>query len=463
MEEDTKDLEDTEEVNDNEDIDNEGGEEGIKENLAQRISNSVQQIKNSVQKILQRLRDIFKLIMDLLSFIVSPHGLIIIATIVLCFLVYEGSKVVGPISFKEYCNEDGVPDIKNIEKEYKLGAIAGYFVKNNAMSSEVASYLALTLENADWEKIEGSTCEDTECLYKELTQNIMMGNPNVIKIGPLGLSGTEALKLVVRAKNSKKEWLNKELQLIYIKEKVLKENNINDEKRAKEGIKNVSRLFGKTLSEAELNEELAKAKEFAENNKVSLGGCVSMGQGGNKSRQDGGEARDGSIASLDMSNLITFLESVCLENLVSANGTNGASLATPEMIEGKNLAEEKGGSGHANWYASCDRLVAMALKAVEVDIEFPWGSASYNQIEYLKSSPKWEEISCEERQSGDIIHWGKVGSGHGHIAIYGVNDKGEEREYQASYKSYIPRKTAARSCEALQRGSRPITVWRKVE
>ena len=84
-------------------------------------------------------------------------------------------------------------------------------------------------------------------------------------------------------------------------------------------------------------------------------------------------------------------------------GSCGMDFSKPEYIAAKKEAHERTGADPAGMLmASCDRFVATILRATGTDENYPWGAVS-NQEDYMKNSPDWERISCQDRQPGDII------------------------------------------------------------
>lgn len=109
-------------------------------------------------------------------------------------------------------------------------------------------------------------------------------------------------------------------------------------------------------------------------------------------------------------------------------------------------------------YSSCDRWVATMLISNEVDKDYPWGAVS-TQYNYLKYSPKWEKVSCEDRQAGDIfiLHQNdKMNSNH--TGIYMGNDLVTE----ASYYDYLPTTNKFFGCSGDWFG-RQVEFFRRVK
>lgn len=89
--------------------------------------------------------------------------------------------------------------------------------------------------------------------------------------------------------------------------------------------------------------------------------------------------------------------------------------------------------------ASCDRFVATMYRATGHDSNFPWGDSSV-QGDYMKESPNWEKVSCQERHPGDVL-WRE-----GHVMLYVGNINGQDSIASASVK----KRTAALSKVSCQ-------------
>lgn len=100
------------------------------------------------------------------------------------------------------------------------------------------------------------------------------------------------------------------------------------------------------------------------------------------------------------------------------------------------------------YYASCDRSAATAIRWSGADVTFPAG-ATGTQASYLKTSPKWTYIGIYGQCTlfpGDVLMAAPSGSKRGHIKIYvgleAVRVKYPDSDsdmYAGSYESYFPR------------------------
>lgn len=109
-------------------------------------------------------------------------------------------------------------------------------------------------------------------------------------------------------------------------------------------------------------------------------------------------------------------------------------------------------------YSSCDRWVATMLISNEVDKDYPWGAVA-NQYNYLKNSPKWEKVSCEDRKAGDVFVLHKNNRlNSNHTGIYMGNDLVTE----ASYYDYLPTTNKFFGCSGDWFG-RQVEFFRRVK
>lgn len=101
-----------------------------------------------------------------------------------------------------------------------------------------------------------------------------------------------------------------------------------------------------------------------------------------------------------------------------------------------------------NYWASCDRGVATAVKLAGLDENFSMGNVT-NQYQYMSSSSRWKDLGLvsemkDSLQPGDIL-LKHNGTKYSHIMMWvGVNIAGEKfpgttkNLYEASYYNYYP-------------------------
>ena len=160
------------------------------------------------------------------------------------------------------------------------------------------------------------------------------------------------------------------------------------------------------------NPRIANAEKFAASYKG--GGSISSSSLSSNCIGSGGI-----VGNLNTSNLAELAISVSYPTRSVAKGTCpaglencGQSFATEAYKQAKIVAEKASSADPIKGLlASCDRFVATILRATGTDKNFPWG-ATAGQLAYMQSSPNWKQVSCQERQPGDVL-WRD-----GHVMMY---------------------------------------------
>lgn len=437
----------------------------------------------TARKIKQVAISALKIIGNILSFIFSPIGLITTILLVLVLVIYSGSYILGPIQFSNVCNENGTPKIEGLKGKERNGAMYGYFEERLGISREAAVYIAKLEDKNGYGNIEGVNKEncDLDCLI-EIALN--PDKKEKLKIGAFGLSGDDAYELLMKAKDMGKDWKDPAVQLDMVAEKISnsgvdKVNILKDPMQSEKAIKTIAEIFERTLSNTELNNIKKEVKKEADKTKDDKNEikCVTMGSGLGKSRIHGGSAYDTSgglyanFEGLDFTDIVTFMNSFATDKPVHPpiigykNGKpiygTGPENANSEYIAAKRKAEKNSTKDSDVYWASCDRFVATVVKAMEIDVNFPWGGAA-NQITYMKNSKCWGEVNLNDIESGDIVGWNPAGKNvydnHGHVGIYADN-----HFYEASYGWKYPHKWRADKAAIIrhiQEDPRPASVFR---
>lgn len=122
--------------------------------------------------------------------------------------------------------------------------------------------------------------------------------------------------------------------------------------------------------------------------------------------------------NLNTSNIAELAISVSYPTRSVAKGTCvglvdcGQAFATDAYKQAKIIAEKASSADPIKGLlASCDRFVATILRATGADKNFPWG-ATEAQLAHMQSSPNWKQVSCQQRQPGDVL-WRD-----GHVMMY---------------------------------------------
>ena len=126
----------------------------------------------------------------------------------------------------------------------------------------------------------------------------------------------------------------------------------------------------------------------------------------------------GGMGGIDTTNLIQLAIASAWPDKEDSRGrcsdyvNCGQDFAMAAYKEIKVLAEQNSTRDPiAGLLASCDRYVATMYRASGKDIKFPWGGANI-QGAYMKSDPRWIQVSCQDRQPGDVL-WRD-----GHVMLY---------------------------------------------
>lgn len=461
--------------------DKKNNKSSIGENFIKAKNTVVTKAYTSAKKFGSIIMKIFSAILNLIISIFTPIGLIVVLLLFIVWGSVSGNLVFGPIQFIDVCDEYGIPKVEELEGDDRTSASMSYFMENTEISKEAALFIAQIEDKSGYDKLVGANSEDCDldCLIE------LSLDPNCkdkLSIGAFGLSGDNAYNLLMLAKDTGRDWKDPGLQMESVVNVI---NNIPvDEKAALKdsmqldaAAKTIAKALGKTFSNTELNSikrSVENKSKRVEKNKVS---CTTMGSGKGRSRLHGGSSTDTSgglfsnFAGLDFDDIVSFMNSFVEDKIVHPpivgynNGVpiygTGMENANPGYIKAKRTAEKYGGKDNDAYWASCDRFVATVIKAMEIDVKFPWGGAK-NQIDYMKNSKCWGQVNISDIQSGDVVGWNPAGKhvydNHGHIGIYA-----DDHFYEASYGFKYPHKWSAGKeaiIREIQKDPRPASVFR---
>lgn len=453
------------------------------------IGNSIDRIKNSVVSRTTRgvikagkaIAGFFGFLLNTLVALCTPVGLVLILLLLIVWASVSGSLVYGPIEFSNVCNDNGTPKVQNLEGEEREGAIYSYFIDRVGVSKEAAAYIAELENKNNYDKVIGANSQDCDidCL---IALSIDPNYKDKLSLGAFSLRGDDAYNLLMKSKESGVDWKDPSLQLDVVAEKVSsimpdKGVILKDPMQSEKAIKEIAALFGRELSNKDLNKAKDKVKKKSETVEEGKVQCVTMGSGQGRSRITGGSATDTSgtnftnFDGLDFDDIVSFMNSFVEDHVVhppiigyTKDGApiydTGIGKANQNYIKAKRKAEQLGGKDSDKYWASCDRFVATVIKAMEIDVKFPWGGAA-NQMHYMESSKCWGQVNLNDISSGDVVTWTPVANiydGHGHIGIYA-----DEHFYEASYGYKYPHKWAANKAtiiKEIQKDPRPAKVFR---
>lgn len=453
------------------------------------ISSSIDRIKNSaVSRTVRGVRKTGKAILGFFGFLANaiatlctPIGLVLILLLIIVWATVSGNFVYGPIEFSNVCNDNGTPKVQNLEGEEREGAIYSYFIDRIGVSKEAAAYIAELENKNNYDKVIGANSKDcdTDCL---IALSLDPKYKDKLSLGAFNLRGDDAYNLLMKSKDSGVDWTDPSLQLDVVAEKVSgimpdKGTILKDPMQAEKAIKEIAALFGRELSKNELNRAKDKVKKKSKTVEEGKVQCVTMGSGQGRSRLVGGSATDTSgtnftnFDGLDFDDIVSFMNSFVEDHIVQPpiigytksgapiRGT-GIENANQNYIKAKRKAEQVGGKDSDQYWASCDRFVATVIKAMEIDVNFPWGGAA-NQMNYMQNSKCWGQVNLSDIDSGDVVTWTPVANiydGHGHIGIFA-----DDHFYEASYGYKYPHKWAANKAtiiKEIKKDPRPAKVFR---
>lgn len=281
--------------------------------------------------------------------------------------------------------------------------------------------------------------------------------------------------LVALAKSEGTQWYDLNVQLKHLKMEIDAEGSHTYEnymlKRSGflnpgKSVEEYTRLWAKNIErcgQCRMEARYKSAKEF--DSKYQGGG--SIGGSAGLSSQCIGSAGSGTV---DASSLRALAESIAYTRAERAAGVGkgtcpgglvncGMPFSKPEYKQAKDMAVEVGGvDPYSNLLASCDRLVATMVKVTGMDESFPWGDA-ITQVNHMIKSPDWKEVSCQDRQPGDVF------GQKDHIMIYvGDTNDGPDTMVSASYMNRSAHMaTVACSGDLWSGDGVKVRGWRKVK
>ena len=371
-------------------------------------------------------------------------------------------------------NNEGIVSLEDIDEDKKSEAASLTFSQHTKINNNVSAYLGKLFEqNKDKLSYINKTIPEG-CDSKCILDKVNNGEWADIELGAWKLKGDNAKKVLEAAVKSKVNWNKSEAQMQGIISAINKSKDktlTNTDGEVSDSIKAVNNLLNIQMSDSDVEKLNEEIKNSAKSIEEKVQKVKRIGQGNCLGRTEGGKALedencsgvdDGNGGSIDSSDLIDFLEEYSLSTRIDVSDS-GASRATDKMKAGKRKAQENGGADPlGELYASCDRLVAAALKATKIDTSYPWGNVRA-QDAYVRSHPeKWKQVNPKDRKSGDVIIW--LGGGVEHTAIFGVNKAGKKMVYQASYQQYIPHKaeTSDNNYDPDLMVGATMTYWRYV-
>lgn len=415
--------------------------DGLKNKLPQNAT--VAKVQQLANKAIAAVKGFMSFVALLGKLLVNPIFWIVIAIIIILIAISASVSVIGGNDYNKACEFDGVGSVNiadDADDNTRQAAIAAWLMSTpfdvlggKGMTKEqAAGVLGNLIEEsygANPKAIQGDhsltrweTC-DNDCVAA------FSGGGKAVGIlqwdGAAGDPRRD--NLVALARSEGKQWYDLDVQLKHIKNELdgigshtyentqIKKSGFLDPGRSVDEYTTLWAEYIERCGKCRMEDRIASANDFYNNF-----------QGGNV----GSLATQciGGSGSVDASSLVQLALQISYSREEKAAGKGfgvcstlvrcGDNFSKPEFITAKQLAEEQTGTdGFPGLTASCDRLVATLVRLTGMDTNFPWGGTSV-QIDYLNNpSNGWVQVSCQERQPGDVI------IRPGHVMIYiGVID-----------------------------------------
>lgn len=417
--------------------------------------------------------------------LINPFFWVGIGIFILISAILSTTSVVGKNDYNEICDTEGFGGV-NISSDAddftRQSAIASWLAStpfevnggqpmNREQVSAIMGNLIHESAGANPKQIQGErggaklweTC-DNDC--------ILSWGGSGKAIGIAQWMGGRRMNLANLAKSEGKQWYELDVQLKLLQQEfngtsesdagyrkgVMERSGWNDTQTLEDYTYIFQRKFEGAMEARDSREHQLRetaAKEF--HSKFSGSGGASSGLASN--------CIGGGLINIDASNVANLAIQAAWPTRDQGNfsptcGGNpgcGKAQAKPEYLEIRKMAvEQTGGGGVNELYASCDMFVATVVRASGLDTEYPWTNSD-SQINHMRNSPNWQEISCQDRQPGDVI-WTK-----GHIMMYVGDVNGKDSIASASLGHRVGT-ISGTSCNGTKFNGdgRVAQGWRKV-
>lgn len=437
----------------------------MKDNAAYR---AVQTGRKAVLRAKSIGHKVVTIIEKIISLLASPAFWVIVLCLIIILFLWGVGKTMGSDSFEYDCGETlEAPNFTTDEisnKNDRAKHVMGHLM-NNGMTKEQASVIAAYVLNQS----------EADPLYN--AGNIAgMSNEGVknAKSFSVGLTGNmDSRSLASFAEENGSNWKDASTQLMFLS-KTLSEKN-SDLKKSGFIKKPSADSLEKGLGIEIKNKDKIKksAKNLEKTYKDEGQQCKTIGDGTERNHwaplSDGPNEKSGlnksSAADLAWDYSWDYQGHDSYE--VHKNGGlcgNGLSCldTTPEklaqVVDEVYATDPDTIYGGKRYTKDCGRNVALAMKGSGTDPDYPWGNVAAQEA-YMKSSSKYEEIDCNNREAGDIL----IYADQGHTLMYvgtrsgdgtGSYD-GDEFFVEASLNQYEPEKkpysyrTGGRPCDSF--------------
>lgn len=411
--------------------------EGIQEDFEEGSDKSTTKIQTGVDTAKQKIEAVSHLLTTAVQILLNPVTLVAIAVIIVFLVISSISSVVGKNDYNIMCSSDGI------------GVVS---ISDDADDFTRLSAITAWLTSTPFEKFGGKpfTKEQAIGIIGNISQESYRGNPKAIQgdhsmtkwnttsnedilawgnvggkaIGIIQWDGGRRVQLVNFAISEGTHWYDFNTQLKFFKKEL---DGAEGQNLVNGGFNDLTKTIADYVSIFNLKFERSALSGTEEGDRPRIQYAMDFAS---RYTDGSGLAMNCIGGSVNTSNLIQLAIAssyTASERNSKAYGFGyctdlkncGQDFAKEEYKLANQIAYEKtGADGQNGLLASCDRFVATMLRATGVDEEFPWG-ATTQQAEYLESSPKWQPISCSDRQPGDVLIFKKNANvSNGHIMLY---------------------------------------------
>jgi hypothetical protein len=411
--------------------------ENIQEEMEESGEKSTTKIQTGVDTAKQKIEAVSRLLNMAVQILLNPVTLVAVAVIIVFLIISSMSSVVGKNDYNIMCSSDGI------------GVVS---ISDDADDFTRLSAITAWLTSTPFEKFGGKpfTKEQAIGIIGNISQESYRGNPKAIQgdhsmtkwenttnedilawgnaggkaIGIIQWDGGRRVQLVNFAISEGTQWHDFNTQLKFFKKEL---DGAEGQNLINGGFNDLTKTIADYVSIFNLKFERSALSGTEEGDRPRIQYAMDFAS---RYTDGSGLAMNCIGGSVNTSNLIQLAIAssyTAAERNSKAYGFGyceslencGQDFSKEEYKLANQIAYEKTGADGINGLlASCDRFVATMLRATGVDEEFPWG-ATTQQAEYLESSPKWEPISCADRQPGDVLIFKKnTNVSNGHIMLY---------------------------------------------
>lgn len=388
--------------------------------------------------------------LTLLKFLLNPIFWIIVGIIIIIIYFSSTLAVIGQNDYNIMCDESGIGVVSidpNADDFTRQSAIVSWLTSTpfeinggRPLSREQAIGIMGNMMSESYGANPRAIQGDSSLSQWETTSNdevLSWGNVGGKAIGIIQWDRGRRVALVNFAKSEGTQWYDLTTQLKFLKSEIdsgyeneqLISGGFNEPGKSLEEYTKIWNKYFERSAQAGTpagdNPRIANAEAFSS---AYQGGSFTTGLSSNCL---GGLFAGGGV---DTSNIVELAISAAWPNRNSALGscstlTNcGQTFATNAYKQAKIMAEAATSNDPIRGLlASCDRFVATMYRATGHDSSFPWGDTAI-QGNYMKESPKWAQVSCQERRPGDVL-WRP-----GHVMLYVGNVNGKDSIASASIR-----------------------------